>query len=227
MAKVTCRFRAQYSLTLVWSSETVDFESWKSSSTFHRALLRLTGLVEDQDPAVGAEVPGQERAHRIARSVLVPAGAIEQVVQAVGPIQADCLRDRPAVSRDLRHQQSTQTEQAVRPQVAAMVDRRQVRRELGECRFHQFGIYTGGAGRPVFVMRHNIMITGRPARAQSPWPASPTVHPLQHNVGDCASGQYLRPVYWTTMTSNSPRGPVSPASSRPDSRVRSVKGLPR
>ena len=54
-----------------------------------RALLRLTGLVEDQDPAVGAEVPGQERAHRSARSVLVPAGAIEQVVQAVGPIQAD------------------------------------------------------------------------------------------------------------------------------------------
>jgi hypothetical protein len=33
-------------------------------------------------------VPGQERAHRIARSVLVPAGAIEQVVQAAGPIQA-------------------------------------------------------------------------------------------------------------------------------------------
>jgi hypothetical protein len=33
-----------------------------------------------------------------------------------------------------------------------MVDRRQVRRELGECHFHQFGIYTGGAGRPVFVM---------------------------------------------------------------------------
>ena len=55
------------------------------------------------------------------------------------------------------------TSQAVRPQVAAMVDRRQVRRELGEGRFHQFGIYTGGAGRPVFVMRHNTMITG-PAR---------------------------------------------------------------
>jgi hypothetical protein len=36
--------------------------------------------------------------------------------------------------------------------------------ELGECRFDQVGIYTGGAGRAVFVMRHNIMITGPPAR---------------------------------------------------------------
>jgi len=91
-----------------------------------------------------------------------------------------------------------------------MVDRRQVRGELGECRFDQFGIYTGGAGLPFFVMRHNIMITGRPARARSPWPPSPTVHPLQHSVGDFASDQDLRLEYWTTMTSNSPRGPVSP-----------------
>jgi hypothetical protein len=153
-------------------------------------FFALTGLVEDQDPAV--------------------ASAIDQ-----------------QFPRDLRHQQSTQIEQAVRPQVAAMADRRQVRGELGECRFDQFGINTGGAGRPVFVMRHNIMITGRPARAQSPWPPSPTVHPLQHNVGDFASDQDLRLEYWTTMTSNSPRGPVSPPGSRPDSRVRSVKGLPR
>jgi tetratricopeptide repeat protein len=129
-----------------------------------RALLHLTGLAGGQDPAV---VPGQERAHRIARGVLVPAGAIGQVVQASGPIQAGCLRDRPAVSRDLRHQQPTQIEQAVRSQVAAMAGRRQVRRELGGCRFNQSGIYTGGASRPVFIMGHNIMITGWPARARS------------------------------------------------------------
>ncbi len=34
-AKVTWRFQAWYSLTCVWSSPMVDFESWKSSSTFH------------------------------------------------------------------------------------------------------------------------------------------------------------------------------------------------
>jgi hypothetical protein len=86
------------------------------------------------------------------------------VVKAVRPVQADRLRDRPAVSRDLRHQQAAYVQQAVRPRVAAAADRREVRRELGEYRFQQPRIYTGGAGPPVLVMRHNIMITGRPAR---------------------------------------------------------------
>jgi hypothetical protein len=133
-----------------------------------RALLRLPRLIEDQDPAFGAEVAGEEGAHRIPRRVLVQRGALEQVVQAVRPRQAHCLRDRPAVARDLRHQQPTQVQQAVRPHLAAAADRGEVRSELGECRFRKSGIYTGGAGRPVFVMRHNIMITGRPARAQPP-----------------------------------------------------------
>lgn len=69
-----------------------------------RPLLRLPRLVEDQDPAVGAEVPGQERAHHVSRGVLLPADAFEQVVQAIRSVQADCLRDRPAVARNARHQ---------------------------------------------------------------------------------------------------------------------------
>jgi hypothetical protein len=120
-----------------------------------------------RNPAVGAEVPGEEGSHRIPRRVLVPAGAFEQVVQTVGPIQADRRRDRPAVARDLRHQQSAYVRQAVGSHVAAAVDRREVRRELGEYRFHQLGIYAGGAGRPVVVMRHNIMIAGRPAAVRT------------------------------------------------------------
>ena len=106
-------------------------------------------------------MPGGEGARR----VLIPARAPEQVVQAERPVQAGCLRDRPTVARDLRHQQPTQVEQGIGPQVTAPVDGREVRRELAEYRFQQLGIYTGGAGRPVFVMRHTIMITGRPAQA--------------------------------------------------------------
>ncbi|HWG63132.1 MAG TPA: hypothetical protein VG253_15640 [Streptosporangiaceae bacterium] len=50
-----------------------------------RALLRLPRLVEDQNPAVGAEVPGEEGAHRIPRRVLIPRGPLKQVVQTVRP----------------------------------------------------------------------------------------------------------------------------------------------
>ncbi len=54
MAKATCRFHAQYSLTWVWPSETVDFESWKSSSTFHRVPAILTRSVEEHAWLSGA-----------------------------------------------------------------------------------------------------------------------------------------------------------------------------
>jgi hypothetical protein len=40
---------------------------------------------------------------------------------------------------------------------------RQDRGEFSEYRFHQLGIYTYAAGRPIFVVRHNIMIIGWPA----------------------------------------------------------------
>jgi hypothetical protein len=40
----------------------------------------------------------------------------------------------------MRHQQPADVQQAVRPRVAAAVDRREVCRELGECRFHPLGI---------------------------------------------------------------------------------------
>ncbi len=148
-----------YTATITSSTRPIVPEYCRPAATvtrpfFARPVSSKTGL------RLRAEVPGQERAHHIARSALVPAGAIEQVVQAAGPIQAGCLCDRPAVSRDLRHQQPTQIQQAVRPRIAAAVDRREVRRELVEYRFHQPGIYTGGAGLPVFVMRPNIMITG-------------------------------------------------------------------
>jgi hypothetical protein len=39
-------------------------------------------------------------------------------------------------------------------------DRRQASGEFSEYRFHQPGIDTCGAGRPIFVLRHNIMIIG-------------------------------------------------------------------
>lgn len=48
-----------------------------------------------------------------------------------------------------------------------MVDRLQDCGELGGYRFHQPGIYTYGAGRPLFGLRHNIMIIGWPACAKS------------------------------------------------------------
>jgi len=139
---------------------------------------------KDQDPAVGVEVAGQEGAHRIPRRVLVPVGALQQVVQAVRPSQTHSLRDRPAVARDLQHQQPAYVQQAVGPHVAAAVDRRQACRELAEYRFHQPGIHTGGAGRPVVVMRHNIMITGRPARAQPQPRQAPSAYPLRGKADD-------------------------------------------
>jgi hypothetical protein len=108
-------------------------------------------------------------------------------VQAVRPIQADRLRDRPAVARGLRHQQPAHVQQAVRPQVAAPVDRREVRRELGECRFHQLGIYTGGAGRPVFSLSHTNMITGQLAAVRLAMPEVPP-QSLLRKVYDATSG---------------------------------------
>ena len=67
--------------------------------------------------------------------------------------------------------------------------------ELREYHVHRIGIYTDGAGRPVFVMRHNIMITGRPARAQSRPSQPPTPYPLQGNVDDFTPDHDLRLEY--------------------------------
>lgn len=57
-------------------------------------------------------------------------------------------------------------QRCVLPQVTAVVDRRQDRGEFSEHRFHQLKIYTYGAGRPIFVLRHNTMIIGWPASRQ-------------------------------------------------------------
>ncbi len=54
MAKVTWRFHARYRLTWVWSSPTVDLESWKSSSIFHLIPAITTKSVSEHTQRAGA-----------------------------------------------------------------------------------------------------------------------------------------------------------------------------
>jgi hypothetical protein len=80
------------------------------------SLLQISGLVEDEHAAC-TEMPCEEAAHRIAHRVLVPHRPGQQVLEPVGPLVPDRLRDRAAVAGHCRAQQPPQVRKRARPQI--------------------------------------------------------------------------------------------------------------
>lgn len=106
-----------YTATITFSTRPIVPECCRPTAAVFVPFFACPVSSKIRPPPVGAEVPGQERAHDVSHGVLLPAGAFEQVVQAIRPVQADCLCDRPGVTRNARH-------------------------SVGEYRFHLLGICT-------------------------------------------------------------------------------------
>ena len=144
------------------------------------ALLLLAGLVEDQYRTGCGQVTYGEVPHRVAGTVLVPDGLVEQALRPEGPRLPRVLGHGPAVLARQVGQQATHVRAGVRPRLAAGEQRGQLRGELVELLLEQRGIYADGRGRLIFMLRHNTMINRWPRSC--PATPAPPVAPLDHEV---------------------------------------------